>query len=382
VSDVARAKSLLDAIAAVPRPAGGAAEAAARSLCARELAGLGFALEERDFAYSALPGRWATPAGGAAGVLVVAVAGHLGWRGEAWAALASIVVGIALIAVGGFGLARSGVLDLPFLRDRSTNLAARRGGASPAIWLVAHLDTKSQPVPILGRALGIVALSLLVLLAAGTAVAQAAGADGARALWPWWAALAPVAGAPVMLSVVRSRSPGAVDDASGVATVLLAARLVSPTTPLGVLLTSGEELGLAGARAWARESPAATAINCDGIDDEGALVCMHGAAVPSRLIAAVERVGGGKVRTRRLLPGILADSVALADAGWETVTVSRGTPSTLARIHRPADRADGMTGAGIAATAALVAAVVAQLAGDGRAATQPARRPETPLETR
>jgi hypothetical protein len=89
------------------------------------------------------------------------------------------------------------------------------------------------------------------------------------------------------------------------------------------------------------------------------------------------------VRTRRLLPGILADSVALADAGWETVTLSRGTAATLARIHRPGDRADRMTAAGIAATAPLVAAVVERLAGGGRDATQPpAAHPPISLERR
>jgi hypothetical protein len=374
-SSAAGAKSLLDAIATRPRPAGGAAEAEARAFCARELTALGFSVAERPFEYSALPGRWATPLAGLAAILIVAAAGHVGARGHHWAALAGIVTSVLLLALGGFRLARDGVLDLPFLRERSANLVARRGGGDPVVWLVAHLDTKSQPVPILARALGIVALSAIVALAAATGVAQAAGAAGARELWPWLAALAPIAGAPVLLSVVRSRSPGAVDDGSGVATVLLAARLTPRATPLGVLLTSAEELGLAGARAWAREAEPAVALNCDGIDDAGELVCMYGRSIPAPVVDAVRRASGGRARVRRLLPGILADSVALADAGWAAVTLSRGTAATLARIHRPADTSDRMTGEGIAATAAVVVGSIERLAataqdGAGAASTE------------
>ena len=59
---------------------------------------------------------------------------------------------------------------------------------------------------------------------------------------------------PVMASVVGARSAGALDNASGVATVLRAVELLARDVAVGVVLTSAEELGLAGARAWAREA--------------------------------------------------------------------------------------------------------------------------------
>ena len=40
-----------------------------------------------------------------------------------------------------------GVLDLPWLRAAGENLIARRGDAPPRVWLVAHVDSKSQPLP-------------------------------------------------------------------------------------------------------------------------------------------------------------------------------------------------------------------------------------------
>jgi hypothetical protein len=57
----------------------------------------------------------------------------------------------------------------------------------------------------------------------------------------------------------------------------------------------------------------------------------------------------------------LVDGVAFADAGWEAVTVSRGTVATLGRIHRPADRADRMTGIGVEAAAKAIVRAVSEL---------------------
>ena len=360
----ADAKALLDAIAARPRPAGGDAERAARARCARLLEGLGFEVEEQPFEYSAFPGRWATPAAGVALLAALLGGSWLGAHGAHALALGVFAGVPAAVAAASLAAARAGVLRLPVMRASSSNLVAVRGapGGRPPLWLVAHLDSKSQPVPILVRALGIVATAALVVAAIGAAIAGAAGLVGEP--WAGWrliAALAPAATAPVILSVVGSRSQGALDDASGVATVLLAATLAPAAMPLGVLLTSAEELGLAGARAWARGRQPAIALNCDGVDDAGSVVAMHGARAPRALLGALDRASGGAVRTRRLLPGILADSVALADAGWDAVTVSRGTAATLARIHRPADAPERLTGAGIAGTARLLAAAAAEL---------------------
>jgi hypothetical protein len=64
---------------------------------------------------------------------------------------------------------------------------------------------------------------------------------------------------------------------------------------------------------------------------------------------------GEAMRVLRLIPGILTDSVALAAAGWQTVTLSRGTVRTLARIHTPRDSLAAMDGRGIAGAARVLA---------------------------
>ena len=203
---------------------------------------------------------------------------------------------------------------------------ATRDGQEPRVWLVAHLDSKSQPVPSLLRVVGVMMLVSTLLLASVAAVLQLASVP-VRMVW-WVAALdALVGAAPVMASVVGARSPGALDNASGVASVLFASELLDRDAAVGILLSSAEELGLAGARSWARHGARATgvALNCDGVDDEGELTIMHGSNPPTDVIDAVRRAAARDVRVRRMPLGLLTDSVALADRGWCAVTLSRGS---------------------------------------------------------
>jgi hypothetical protein len=348
-------------LAAEPRPAGGEAEARARARCAEVLRGLGFDVAERPFEYSALPGRWSTSAAGVVSIAALGAVSVLASRGASGAA-AGLAVGVLVAgAAAAAWVARRGVLRTPVLRRRAVNLEARRG--EPRVWLVAHLDTKSQPVPMLARAAGIVLSAFAWAAALALLAAGAFGAVVADGWWGWLAAGGLVAGAPVALSMVGARSPGALDDASGVAAVLEAAARVPAARPLGVLLTSAEELGLAGARAWVQDRPgtagARIALNCDGVDDEGTVVAMWSGRAPVALLASVVEAGAAakvEVRPRRLIPGILVDAVAFADAGWQAVTLSRGSLRTLARIHRPGDAAPPLRGAGVSVVARVLAA--------------------------
>ena len=376
------ARAILQRIAQHPRPAGGPEEAHARSYAAATLRAAGFTVSEAPFTYSALVGRWGTPIGGAASMAVLASVATLGGAGRAGAAL-SVLAGALVVggSIGGWA-ARHGVLRAPALRRTGVNLVATRGNSLPRVWLVAHLDSKSQPVPIGLRALGVMGTIVAWAGALTLAVTQAlSGWAGAAGLWPWVAALGVVAGVPVLASVVTARSPGALDNATGVATVLLAASAVDAGAgPLGVLLPSAEELGLAGARAWAaqwRDDARApgVALNVDGVDDAGVLTVMTGARAPEAAtvaLGAAARVVGAPLTVRRLVPGILVDAVALADAGWTAITLSRGTWRTLARIHTPHDTVDRLEGRGVAEAATVLARAAQSLLSepvDGTAST-------------
>ncbi|MBK8250954.1 MAG: M28 family peptidase [Gemmatimonadetes bacterium] len=230
------------------------------------------------------------------------------------------------------------MLSLPLARRAGINLVGTRG--SPTVWLVAHLDTKSQPMPTLVRAALLVILGLVLV---GTVLVGFSWP--ARAEAPWVIPLVgTVAGIVLSFATVGEDSPGARDNGTGVAAVLATIERLPPTASLGVVFPSAEELGLAGMRAWVRGRPRGTAINVDTVDDDGALRCMVHGAQSRPLAGAVARAG--QVRVSGVIPGLLTDGVALADAGWQAVTVSGGTWRTLARIHRPGDTVVGLTGRG------------------------------------
>ena len=371
---LARVVRHLDAIATAPRPVGSDAERRARAHCAAELRAVGFTIAERPFEYSGLPGRWGTPIGGVLSGATLALAGHLGWRGGEASVLAVLLLSLAAIAGGGLWLGRRGVLDASVLRERAVNLEATRGAEWPLVWLVAHVDSKSQPVPMALRVAGIVGSGVAWIAALLVAALSLAGIDAAVA-WPLVSALGVLSAVPVALTTVGTDSPGAVDDASGVATVLAAAAALPREAVVGVLITSAEELGLAGARAWVRQAgeraqTPGVVLNCDGMDDAGALVVMT-TGRHERATAALRRAALGRgvaLGVRRLVPGILVDAVAFADAGWSAATLSRGTTRTLRRIHTRNDRRELLDGRG-AAEGALVMAEAALLAarvgGDG-----------------
>jgi hypothetical protein len=241
----------------------------------------------------------------------------------------------------------------PWMRERGVNLEATRG--EPEVWLVAHIDSKSQPIPTLVRSIGV------VLLAAGLTLQF-------MVRWPadFYAYYVGIAGGLILLAArVTSFSAGAADNASGVAAVLEAAAQVSSDKSLGVLITDAEELALAGATAWAVDRKKGTAINCDTVDDVGHLALFQYGLVTRRLdeaaIIAAKGQDAGAAIWRRAPVGVLTDSDAFHRAGWSTVTLARGTIRTLSRIHTRRDSLDHLRGTGIPDAARVLARIVEEL---------------------
>jgi hypothetical protein len=359
-----RAKTLLDQLSATPRFAGSPEEAKARARCREELERAGFSCRELPFEYSQAPGRWGPPIAAAFQAATVAVVGHMAvHHGPLGALVVGAVLVCALIWASSYVKLR-GIAGFPFQRARSTNLEAARG--TPAVWLVAHIDSKSQTVPILVRIASSVLLAIVSAAAFIVLLLSLVSIRVGPGVWQVLAVAAVIAAIPSAFCFVRNDSPGALDNASGVATVLMASQLASEVQNLGVLITSGEELGLAGARAWAAAStPGMLVINCDTVDDAGSWRCMYNGPRPARVVAAAETIAAMvalNLATGRMIPGILADSMAFADLGIESVTISRGKLSTLARIHTRRDTSNALAGSGVVEGAALLSALAKELA--------------------
>jgi hypothetical protein len=350
----------LDALARRPRPAGSEAAASAQDYCAEQLRALGFTVTKRPFEYSSLPGRYGAPIIGAIGATLVIATVLVGGRGIAVAATGAAISTAAMVLAASWLGGREGT-RMKVLRESAINLEAARG-LDPRVWLVAHIDSKSQPVSTAVRTLGVMLLAVGVF---GLAVRAALLPSG---LWPALPGTiivcAALGGGILVRSVVGSKSDGAADNASGVAAVLEAAASVAPGKSFGVLITDAEELALAGARAWVVGRDPGIAINCDTIDDDGRLVVMRygGSGGLSRQALVVARTEESRAIVIPPLPGVLTDSVAFQAAKWQTVTLCRGTLRTLNRIHTVRDNLHHLRGAGVSAAARVLARLVEELA--------------------
>lgn len=356
----------LRAIARAPRAAGSAEEGEARAYCAAVLRASGFDVSIDPFSYSAFPGRYGTPVGGAIAMTSVLAAAWLATiEGAPRAAGAAVGAGLLTLGLFAWSMLGESVLDLPWSRADAENLVARRGSTFPRVWLVAHVDSKSQPLPTRLRMGGIAVLGSSMLLTLVTLALTLGGGSSRTVLWMLCALLAVLGGCAVLASVVRNDSPGAVDNASGVAAVLVAAASLDRTAAVGVVITSAEELGLAGARAWVRahaaERGGGFVLNCDGVDDQGELTLMYTRTRPAPIVDAVRRAAG-PLHVRRMPLGLLLDSVAFADAGWSSATLSYGSMRTLARVHTRSDSLDALRGVQIAPTAGVLARAAEALA--------------------
>ena len=291
--------------------------------------------------------------------------------------LAVGVIGTVLIAFSGRYLMRRGVLDFPLGRTSSVNLVAVPAEIEPRVWVSAHLDSKSQTIPMLLRVGSVFLFAVLFtsVMAAAAVIATLEPHSALERTLAYFSHYASVASVvtlvPLMICFTGNASHGALDNASGVGAVLLAAGELH-RHGTGIVITSGEELALAGARAFVR-NPRRTglALNCDTIDGPGRFLCMSSRPRSKRLEQAIDRAAlrlGIDTRKGRagsplkpMLPGVLADNVAFTDAGWESFTLSRGNLATLGRVHTSRDRADSFDGTGIAQAALFLAAIVEEL---------------------
>ena len=85
--------------------------------------------------------------------------------------------------------------------------------------------------------------------------------------------------------------------------------------------------------------------------------------IPSiEIIDAIRDAADEPTRVRRMPLGLLLDSVALSEAGWRSVTVSRGSLASLRRVHTRSDSLERLRGDGISRTASALARATEALA--------------------
>jgi hypothetical protein len=221
------------------------------------------------------------------------------------------------------------------------NLIAVRPQARVTTWLSAHYDSKGQAVSMATR----------LLLFAAVLVALLGLPFG---IW------VPAVLAPLLFLAanrITDGSPGALDNASGLLTVLATLDALPPTAAVGVLLLDAEEWGLVGARALARERAnlldGTALINFDGIDDRGGVTALMHRAGP--VAHGVALALGASVW--RHLP-VFVDGMALAPATRECVTIMKGNWATMRVVHTDRDTSGRLTLSGVAEVSRAIAAAL------------------------
>lgn len=335
---------------AQPRLPGTEAVARVENIVARQLREFGFTVRREPFLAS--PRRLHAAAVSAAGLgwVALALAPLLILPLPAWPAALTSLAAVAGVAVLGVGIVL-GHLPFPSVETEATNLVATTSD-DPWVWLVAHSDSKAQPLSLRGRVVAVILGSIGVLGLVVCGSVRIGGPLSPLVVAPWIGATL-LGAAALSRRPLRDGSPGAVDNASGIVAALCAAQLLRTRPEVGVLITGAEEFGMEGARAWTAEgADTGVFVNFDGIDGRGKFNLMrHGmrnvrvarggrAVSLAAVISAVRtelREGGYAVRRAPLPLGVFVDGSVLAARGMVGVTVSRGDLQTLGVVHTSRD---------------------------------------------
>lgn len=339
-----------------------------------ELERLGYEVREIPFSLALWPTRYALPLVASLYLTATLRAASRLLAGQMRSARRLLLTTPLLVLGASTGL-RALTTHLPWGKIGTANLLAYPIGGRPRYLVVAHRDSKSQPISTAARSLSI--LTSIITWTTLTAMALALqdrkkweGQRGRRRRALGWQTLTRmiarttiVAGGNLLRCTIGNESPGALDNGSGLVALLGIARRERGEDDIAFLLTDAEELGLVGARAAAGWLPDLEGIiNLDGLDDEGDFYLIdrrlwpRGELAPhlADLIEAAADMHDWSLERRRLPLGVLADHLPLARAGQPAVTLMHGTRDSLRRVHLPTDDTTRLRGRGIERAVELI----------------------------
>jgi hypothetical protein len=354
---------------AFPRLVGSPGEARAVRYIAEQFRRCGLTVAEEPFGFSTRPWGILRAALGLSAVVTMTAAWAVGRHPFLACLLAALPVALGLF---------SGQLILRLLsgavRDdrevsdgsglgRSRNLVARRpadaGGKGPLVVLMAHYDSKGQGMSLVLRILLFLTFSIggigLFLRAVWMAMEMVGGIDVLSAGFGLLSALSALAMSPMRAD---NRSPGAVDNASGVGVLIGLAEAVGgdskvfPRAEILFVATGAEEVGLQGAFAFLKRHAVEMSgerrvyvLNFDGSGVAGKVYVSSKTGLRRRsphLLRLIREAGaaeGVRVRSPAFVIGAMADHFPFVGAGIEAATFASFGWDSLA-IHTPRDTPD------------------------------------------
>ena len=384
-----------------PRMVGSAGEARAREYIRSTLAGLGYDAKVEPFRF--FPSFPMTFAKGVAAASLAGLALALVFEPihPRFAALIALFTGFIAVRGSRRFAAYSERPDLDHsakwwlrslfpragLRAESANVtSATPGDAEREVVLLAHYDTKSQNISIVTRIACVAALTLGIFVVAGRValdlIAPSLAESGAARGVTLAVYLLALAGGIGVLSLrVSDRSPGALDNAGSVGVLLHLAELFAQSAPpagwrIRFVLTGAEELGLAGANAFALaldREPAARRVhlNLDGVGGGGRLYCTMETALfsgnasryPGTIALATGAANdiGAPIRVLRRVIGGAADHFPLVQRGFPALTIGQYSRASWT-VHTDRDRPELLSAAALAEAGRLVLRMIERAA--------------------
>ncbi|MEO5509737.1 MAG: M28 family peptidase [Longimicrobiales bacterium] len=351
---------------AIPRLTGSEGAATVTAEVRARFEALGYRVAEQDFTFNPWTGRWGITIAGAILFIGGLAAASMLYFGHAVGAII-VLVSVLLLCLGIAFLLQRMLDRLNIGQVKGKNLLVSAEGSRPHYLLMAHRDSKSQPIPLAFRGpaiiLSAVAWIVLMILALMSTVELVEHSIVIAA-----GTLAVISGVILIFSWVDNNSPGALDNATGVATLLGIAERERGASDVAFLVTDAEELGLAGARAIARQLPPVYGvINFDGLDDAGVFQVVEDFGWPRRrgkaphLAAALLSAGAAldmEVHRRSVPFGIMLDHIPIVEAGTPALTLMRGSLASLRRVHRPIDDLNHLRGAGVSSAVEITTAAL------------------------
>ena len=357
---------------AVPRAPGSAAVSMVEDIVADQLDAFGYEVRRQRFETGPHRLQAGTVAAIGVGWWALGLFPLLILPLPAWAVTVTGVSALAVVALLASRVARRGVKS-GAAGIEATNVFAWRS-ASPRLWLVAHLDSKAQKLSLRARVIATLAVGLGATGLLACLMLRLMAPLPVAVIVPW-VLLSLAGGAALSGPPLRGESAGAVDNASGIIAVLVAAERLRHRTDVGVLVTGAEEFGMEGARAWTQtEHARGLFANVDGIDHVGRYnVMIHApkhrgaggidAADIADAVGAEVSSAGHRVRRSRLPLGVFVDGSVLAAAGMSGVTLSRGDWGTLGVVHTADDVFDRTTSESAVEAGVLLARAAASALG-------------------
>ncbi len=376
-------ESLLETVRSFsyPRLAGGDGERRAADAVRRAMRDAGLDVRRQSFRTARFAVRRLRLIAHGAVAIVLIAGGVLAPTSPAAAAAVGVLTLAYALRASGWRRSYESAYDVGSSVE-SSNVIGRRaadGEDAPVFAVMAHVDTKSTLFSSLLTGFLVVAVVMIVFVGtAWCALAALGTVDPPRpGVVPWLLAVALLVAA---LDPFGDRSPGALDNASGLAVLLRCARDL-PRDPaldgldLRFIATGAEELGLAGSLRWIqaeeRRLPRErfVLVNVDSVGAGAGLVAADvsgtfpGGRSAAECVRAAARATGRNVGVARFLPGAGVDSQPVSARGFATVTLlGRVFGPAAGRMHTARDVPDRLDEAGLQAAVDVTTALAREVA--------------------